>query len=270
MANYSENLYTANMGLATMTTGNSNLDGSTGTYYSVLTGSTNGTLIKTLIIKAQQTTSLGMIRVFAQKSGLSSNLLAEYFVPDVVQSGIEIAYQNVIPLNYTLENGETLYMSTENSETFNVIAEAFDISFATGTTYLGSTIQFIANAGSGNVNTANSNLDGSTGTYSTIFTAASGGGTSGAAINSIVIKAQQTTSLGMVRLFIVDTSGMNPGVLFSEVFIPSVVQSSVTKTFSYQALSGTLCLPPGYSIMASTENSETFSIVIDGSDWQYV
>ncbi len=270
MANYAQELHTSNLGMATINTANSNLDGSTGSYATVITGASNGTFVKTLIIKAQTNTGNGMIRLFAKRSGLTNNLLAEFRVLPVTKSSRDISYQNVIPLGYTLQSGEELQVSTQVADTFNIIAEGFDISYANTPEYLASSMELISNAGSGTVSTANSNLDGATGTYSTIYTAASGGGESGSVISSITIKAQQTTSPGMVRLFILDTSGLNPGVLFSEVEIPAVTQAATLQTFTCQALRGSLCIPPGYSIMASTQIAETFSVIIEGSDWKYV
>lgn len=270
MANYAQAQYAVNMGLVTINTANSNLDGSTGSYTTLITGASNGTFVKTLIIKAQTNTSNGMIRVFAKRSGLTNNLLAEYRVMPVTKSSRDIAFQYVIPIGYTLQSGEELKVSTQVADTFNIIAEGFDITYSNTAEFLASSMERTANAGSGTISTANSNLDGSTGAYSTIYTAGSGGGQSGSVINSIMIKAQQTTTPGMVRLFILDSSGMNPGVLFSEVEIPAVTQAATLQTFSCQALLGSFCIPPGYSIIASTQVAETFSVVIEGSDWMYV
>ena len=59
-----ETQYVANTGMQTISTANSNLDG-TGTLSSaILTGSANGTLIKTVTVKAQVTTTQGMVRLY--------------------------------------------------------------------------------------------------------------------------------------------------------------------------------------------------------------
>lgn len=141
MANSVETVYTANTGLITISTANSNLDGG-GTLETIITGSANGTLIKTLIIKAQTDTSHGMIRLFVQKSGGSNTLLREIPVPTVIKSDRDPSYMSVINLNYTLENSERLKASTENADTFNLIAEAFDISYSTGSEYIGSSLEW--------------------------------------------------------------------------------------------------------------------------------
>lgn len=262
-----ETIYTANLGFATISTANPNLDG-TGALSSVITGTTNGTLIKTLIIKAQTNTSQGMIRFYTQKSGGSNLLLSEVYVAPVIKSGRDVSYYNNIPLNYTLESGEQLLVSTENSDTFNIIAEAFDISYNATPAYMGSSLEYIAKAGSGIINTPNSNLDG-TGALTQIFVA---GSTTykGCAISSIVIKAQQTTLPGMVRLYVQDNVGGGK-ILFCEVVIPSIVQSATTQAFSCQViLQGSLCLPPDFSVWASTQESNTFSVIIEGSNWKNV
>jgi len=212
-----------------------------------------------------------MIRVFAKRSGLTNNLLAEYYIPPVTPSGRDICYQYVIPLNYTLQTGEEIKVSSETNDTFNIIAEGLDIANSTSAAFLASSMEFIPNAGSGTVSVANSNTDGSTGTYATIYAAAApAGGFKGSVISSMIVKAQQTTTPGMIRFFILDTSGLTPGVLFHEVEVPAITQGAALKTFSFNALAGSLCIPAGYSIIVSTENNEYFSIIIEGSDWKYV
>lgn len=63
------------------TTANSNLDGVTGSYKNVVAGSLNGTLIKTIIVKAiVSTTTDGMVRLFVQKGSIVT-ILMEIPVP---------------------------------------------------------------------------------------------------------------------------------------------------------------------------------------------
>ncbi len=273
MANYAQYNYLANTGLAKVSTANSNLDGTTGAYETVITGAANGTIVKTLIIKAQTDTVQGMVRIFVKKAGMASTtvLLSEFNIPPIIKSGRDISYYNVIPLNYTLQSGEVMTASTEKSDTFNIIAEGLDYSYAASAAYLASSLEYISNSGGGRITTANTNLNG-TGSTVQIIIASSSAGDCGCLISSIVIKAQQTTSPGMVRLYIADTSGgANPPVLFCEVAIPSVVQSATTQTFSCQVIGqGGLNIAPGYSIYASTEVSNNFSIGIEGADWKYV
>jgi len=258
-----EYLYTSNMGVATISTANTNLDG-TGTIGTIITGSTNGTLVKTLIIKSQSSTSEGMVRIFVKKSGGSNVLLEEIYVPPVTKSSRDQSFSRVINLNYTLMNAEELKASTQTSDTFNVIAEGFDITFAVNGAFIGPSLEFIANAGNGTVSTANGNLDGS-GTLATVFTAGtSASGYSGCAVTSIMIKAQVTTTPGMVRLF-VDIGGTV--TLFAEVVIPSWTRSGTIKSFSQQVIGGSFCIPAGSIIKASTQVAEAFNVVVDGQDW---
>lgn len=268
MANSVEYLYTAKMGLATFSTANVNLDG-TGSLTQIITGATNGTLVKALIIKAQSNTTAGMIRFYTQKAAGNKMLQTEVYVPPVTKSSRDASFSYVISMNSTLENGEVLWVSTQNPNTFNVVVEAFDISFSTTAAYLGSTCQYIVVAGSDKVTTANSNLDGS-GAIVKIIQAGSSPDFNGCVITSIKIKAQQTTTPGMVRLFIQDSSGSTT-ILFNETEVPSTIQSATTKTFGCEVIgSGSICIPPGYSIFASTENAEKFSIIIDAANWKYV
>lgn len=263
MANSVETLYEAKTGLVSISTANSNLDGS-GTISTVLSGATNGTLVKTLIIKAQTDTSEGMIRLFAKKPAGTNTLIAEYYVPPITKSARDLSFYRVINLNYLLEFEEQLNVATQIANTFNVIAEAFDISYSASVNFIGSSLENTSNSGVTKVSVANGNLDG-TGAVQNVITAAS----SGTAIKSITIKAQQTTSPGMIRLFIDDGSGTK--YLFCEVIVPSVVQSASTPSFSYQVIGqGTLCLQSGFKIAAATQNGERFSIVAEGADWQYV
>ena len=56
-------LVTANTGFATVATANSGLDGK-GTLATVLTGAANGTMVKSVIVKAIAPTLQGMVRLF--------------------------------------------------------------------------------------------------------------------------------------------------------------------------------------------------------------
>lgn len=270
MANSVEFLYTASMSFGIVNTANANVNG-TGSVITIITGGASGTLVKSLIVKSITNTAVGMIRIYVS-TGAGTNLLMELNVPPVTKSSRDPAYYNIIPLNYTLASGEVLLASTEVGNTFNVIAEAFDISYAATAAFLNSTLKYVWNQSSKTVTTANTNLNG-TGNMVQILVADSvGNGYSGCVITSIKIKAQQTTNPGMVRLYVADTSGgANPPMLFCEVVIPAMTQGATTKTFGHDAIfRGSLCIPPSWSIYASTELTETFSIVIDAKDWKYV
>ena len=263
---FNETQFTANTGIITISTANTNLDGS-GTMGLVLTAASNGTFIKSVIIKAQVTTSIGMIRLFVKNASNNHvNLLLEIKVPKVPKSGTVCSYQNVIPLNYTLLAGDMLYASTQNAEAFNIIAEGLNWTYPQ--TPRSDATEYTANTGAETISTANSNLDGS-GTIVQIFQAASST-FNGCEVSSINIKGQQTVTAGMVRLYLKD--GANTAVLFSEVAIPSTFQdgSSGTPSFSFEVINqGSLAIKPGLSIYASTQNAEAFSVIIEGNDWDY-
>lgn len=267
MASSVEYLYTAKLGMTTISTANPNLNG-TGALGSVITGSSNGTYIKSLFIKAQTDTAHGMLRFFVLRPSGSISLLFETTIPATRRSGRDLSYSNIIHLNYTLESGETLQVSTERANTFNIIAEAFDISLSTTTTFIGNSVEYIARSGSGTINTANPNLDG-TGALREVYTGASSS-FNGSLISSLTIKAQQTVNSGIVRLFFSGMTG-SPPVLFYELFIPPKVQNATSQSFSFQILAqGGLCIPTGSSILASTERADTFDLVAEGSDWRNV
>ena len=106
----------------------------------------------------------------------------------------------------------------------------------------------------GQVSTANTNRDG-TGTLATIFTA----GASGSRIDDIVIKAVGTTTAGMVRLFLHD--GTNARLL-DEIAVPAITPSATVPSFVAKLVDLAELLPNGWSLRASTNNAETFNILV--------
>lgn len=254
-----ETQYTANTGIVVISTANSNLDGS-GTLANVLTGASNGTLIKTVTIQATGNTTSGMVRLFVY-DGTNTKILYEANIPAVTKSNRDPAFAITIPLNYRLKSGGILKAATQNAESFNVIAEGLDWA------YYGSIreecTRYTANTGMANIATANSNLDGS-GTLGTFFTAAS----NGTVIQSITIKAQVSTTPGMIRLFLYDGSNNQ---LFKEIPVPYVTKSATAHSFSHLIDFGGIdfALKTGWLLKASTENAESFNIVAEGLDWSY-
>jgi len=258
-----ETQYTANTGMVTISTANSNLDG-TGTLGTVLTGASLGTLIKTVRIKAQGNTTHGMVRLFVY-DGSSTKLITEVEVPAVTKSGTYPAYEAFVPINYILESGGILKASTQNAETFNVIAEGMDYAYY-GTVRPDST-KYAANTGIAVITTANTALDG-TGTLNTniwdVLTAAS----SGTTIQSVTVKAIVSTTAGMVRLFIYD--GTNTKLL-TEIKVDAVTKSAVAHSYSQRIdFNGIdFVLKSGWKLRATTQNSETFNVIAEGLDWTY-
>lgn len=123
--------YTANTGTALVSVANPNLDG-TGTIETVLTATGNGTLVKNIIVKAIESTTRGMIRIFISGSFGGSSftvLIDEIEVPAVIKSSIANAFEKVYDVDYYLPSGALLMASTEQDENFIVTAEGLDISY---------------------------------------------------------------------------------------------------------------------------------------------
>lgn len=112
-----------------------------------------------------------------------------------------------------------------------------------------------ARTAQGQVSTANTNRDG-TGTIATIFTA----GSSGSRIDDITIIATGTTTAGMVRLFLHDGTNAR---LWVEVPVSAVTPSGTVQAWTSQLLNLSLILANGWSLRASTNNAETFNILVD-------
>ena len=102
--------------------------------------------------------------------------------------------------------------------------------------------------------TANTNLDG-TGTIQTIFTA----GPFGARVSGAVIKAQETTSAGMLRLYIANGQRWS---LLDEVLISARTPAATTKSYAYQWTPeiGDIDLAPNERLGAAPTNAEEFAI----------
>ncbi|MBK6859641.1 MAG: hypothetical protein V9E90_08440 [Saprospiraceae bacterium] len=252
----------------TISTANSNLDGS-GTTSLILTAGNNGTLLKTIIIKAQTNTQDGMIRFFL-RNFINNNysLLMEIPVYIVTKSSRDCSFQLVLPLNYSMMPGDKLYVSTQVADTFNIIVEALNWVNPSNSTPTENINVYVETSGAEIISTANSNLDG-TGTTVQIFQAGAAATYNGCELTSILIKAMGTTTPGMIRLFIANSDGSSK-TLFAEVVVPSVTQNGTNQSFSHQVLSqGSLSIRGDLKIYASTQNSENFSVIIAGSNWKY-
>lgn len=263
-----ETQYTAKTGMVEISTANSNLDG-TGTLGNVLTAGANGTLIKTVTIKATGNTTQGIVRLFIS-DGTNTRLLQEIDVPTMTASATDPSFEAHLILNYVLESGYTLKASTQLANTFNIIAEGLDYAYYSSSVRPEST-NYTANTGVGFINTANSNLDGS-GTLGTILTVgSSGSGWKGSSINAINIKAQSAVSHGMVRIYVQNTgTGAANTFLLTEVFIPYTTPSGTFRSLHRQIIfPKKLQIEAGFKILASTQNADSFSVIADAMDWKY-
>lgn len=123
----------------------------------------------------------------------------------------------------------------------------------------------VAKVGIAQVSTANTNRDG-TGTIEIVFTA----GTNGSRIDAINLKAVNTTTAGIIRLFIHDGSDAR---LFAELPVTPLTPGASTPAWEAQLNTNTftqvlpLILPTGYSLRASTHNAETFNVIAVGGDF---
>ncbi len=267
-----ETHYSANTGLVKISTANSNLDG-TGTLGNVITGGDNGTLIKRVIIKATDTgstsTTEGMVRLFVY-DGSNTRLLTEVEIPAMGQSATNPTFRKTILLDFKLEANFILKASTENAETFVVIAEGLDFSYYTSSVRPEST-NYTANTGVQGITSQNSNLDGS-GTVATLVTATSSG-FDGLAISSITLKAYTAVTRGMVRLFVQNTStGAANTFLFKEIPIVPVDPTGTFESFEMKIeFPDTFQIQSGYKIVASIETAADQFIngIVDAMDWKY-
>lgn len=257
-----ETQYTANTAMAAISTANSNLDG-TGTLGTILTGASNGTLIKSVSIKSTGNTTVGMVRLFVHDGANSSYLLLEVPVPKNAQAATNPAWETQITLDFTLKSGYILKASTQNAENFNIIAEGMDWAYY-ATSVRTDTTKWAPNNGRASISTANANLDG-TGTLGTAFTAAS----NGSSIRTISIKSTVNVTSGMVRIFLFD--GSQTTLLLTEIPVKTETKSALDEAFDRTVtFDDDFDLKAGWSVKVSTQVAENFRVVVEGTDWNYV
>ncbi len=118
------------VGQAQISAANTNRDG-TGTIVTIQDGSTDGVRIDQIEVKAEATTTAGMVRLFISfDSGTTWNLWREIVVTAITPSATVKAFKAVIDLTTTLNDpplslpstAEVLGASTEKAEVFNVFA----------------------------------------------------------------------------------------------------------------------------------------------------
>lgn len=119
--------FTVQNSISLLDTANSNLDGS-GTLVTIITGASNGTMIKRITIKARESTSKGMIRFYVQAAA-GAKLIREIEVPATTQSSRDGAFTAVIDEIFYIESGFYLKASTENSDEFVVFTESVNVTF---------------------------------------------------------------------------------------------------------------------------------------------
>ena len=270
-------LLTANTGVASIDSANSSMTGVGATL--VITGGGKGTIVKSIIIKnADGGTSLltnplrtGMVRLFID-DGTNRTLYREIPIP-TYPSFSAVPYPVPIwPLleidlmpELKLEDGYSLYASTQNANTFNIIAQGVSYRYpGNKPTVCCNLKQETVINGLGTVSVANSNVDGS-GDIVDLYTVSSGA--NGAVIKSITVAALGSTLPGMVRFYI-SPDGGTTYYLWMESYIPESTQSAFTPSLK-RLLQEEFYLEADYIISASTQNPESFAITVEGEEWIY-
>ncbi len=110
---------------ATISAANTNRDG-TGTIVNLFTAGINGSRVERITICATGTTTAGMIRFFLY-DGTNFDLWREVVVTAITASSTVAAYYFQLgSLGFILSSGKSLRVSTNNAETFKIIAEGGD------------------------------------------------------------------------------------------------------------------------------------------------
>lgn len=138
---------------------------------------------------------------------------------------------------------------------------------------MATTAQYVATPKIGitTISTANAGRDG-TGAIATVIT----GGVNGTRIDRISIEATATTTAGMVRFYISDTTAANTAAnthLWDEVSVTAATPSATVAAFSNYLSTPNdtallpLILPSGYTLRVSTNNAEAFRVIAFGGDY---
>lgn len=106
----------------------------------------------------------------------------------------------------------------------------------------------------GQVTAANTNTDGTTGAYVTLYTAPA----SGAQVDKIVLKATGVTTAGMVRLFI--TAGGSTRLVEEIAVTAQPSPGASTKTYSAEFRPTNFYLGNAAVLLASTHNAEVINV----------
>lgn len=269
-----ETQYTASTGMAVLNASNSDLDG-TGTLntniWSVIAASNsqNGMLIRTVTVKATTDTTQSIIRLFINDGGGSGSshtkLISEIEVPAVTKSSTDPAFEITIPVDYALQPDYELWATVEfssGSPSFNVIAEGLDWDYYASSVRPESS-NYVANTGFATVDTAETSLTSPTNIES-VLTADD----NGTIIQSLTIKALETVTAGMIRLWLYDGSNTR---LFREIPVEATTQTSTANAFQANINFGGqgFALKDTWVLKATTQNSEEFNVIAEGLDWTY-
>lgn len=117
--------YVAKNGIATLSTQNPNRDG-TGAIATVITGSSDGTFVKTITITAVNNTSQGCIRLFINNGAGTIMLFDEITIPATTATSVEPAFEVSVYGGFSLKSGYSLEASTEKADLFAVSADCLE------------------------------------------------------------------------------------------------------------------------------------------------
>lgn len=110
---------------ATLSAANTNRDG-TGTIVNLFTAGASGSRVERITICATGTTTAGMIR-FYLFDGTNTDLWKEVAVSAITPSGTIAGFTSQLAsLAYILSAGKSIIVSTNNAESFRVVAEGGD------------------------------------------------------------------------------------------------------------------------------------------------
>lgn len=268
-------LRTANTGIATISTANSNLNG-TGTITDVFTAGQLGAIIKSVTIKATGPVTTGMVRLFIKQANPAGYFLYKEvqvpITPELANTPIPApvlqVFETCLVGDLELEAGCSLGASTQTGDDFNIIVEGLDWDYpSTLPDTCCNFKQVSAVTGRGIVAAANSNLDGS-GSIENILTAPSSQTSNGTYLKSLTIKALGSTRIyGMIRLFI-SANGGSSYSLMREITVPETMQSAYDPSFK-QVVPLNFNLVAGGKIAASTQNADGFALTIEAESWSY-
>ncbi|MBL7912638.1 MAG: hypothetical protein JNJ41_16370 [Bacteroidia bacterium] len=101
----------------------------TGTIYTLITGASNGSLIKTITVKATGNTTKGKIFIYSDVGGGNYTLVDEIAIDAVVKSSICPAFEVSYEVNYYVQPSATLIAWLGNAESFMITVEALDASY---------------------------------------------------------------------------------------------------------------------------------------------
>lgn len=264
-------LLIANNGIVTISTANPNLDGS-GSVSTVLTAGANGTIIKSVTIKATAPVVSGMVRLYLKKSG-DVILYKEVPVPVTpvlnntpTPTPLLPLFETVLVGDLKLEAGMELVASTQTRDNFNIVAEGLDWEYpAVLPTDCCNFKQTKAVTGVDKVDTANTGTIGS-GNIVPVFAAPSTS-SNGTLVKTVTIKALQSTSInGAIRIFI-SPDGIQY-TLIREIMVPQTQQGAYTPSYK-QVVDMGFNLQAGYVLGVSTQLTEAFGVTIEGESWSY-